>query len=204
MSLTTQFYTMIAMIAMGSYFGIALDTYKRLFQRSKRKLWFVFLNDILFWILQALIIFYILYIVNNGEIRFYIFLALLCGFAFYQSLLKNFYTRMLEWNIQFTIKTYQFITRLIQVTIIRPIVVIVTFVFSVFLGFGQFLLRLFKRIVKILWWIIRLIFKPFMYLARLIWKLLPNSVRIGVSRVLEIIVKLFQWMKHLFKKDSKE
>ena len=91
MSLTTQFYTMIAMIAMGGYFGAALDTYSRLFTTFKTKTLVIFINDILFWILQALLIFYSFISVNNGEIRFYIFIALFCGFAFYQSLLKNLY-----------------------------------------------------------------------------------------------------------------
>ena len=107
MSLTTQFYTMIAMIAMGGYFGAIMDTYGRLFQRSKQKLWLLFISDILFLILQTLLIFYVLYLVNNGEIRFYIFIALLCGFAFYQSLLKKLYNKFLEYIINIIVKIYK-------------------------------------------------------------------------------------------------
>ncbi len=98
MSLTTQFYTMIAMIAVGGYLGAALDTYSRLLNRRKRKFWFIFINDILFRVVQGLIIFYCLYSVNFGEIRFYIFVALFCGFAFYQSLLKNLYQKFLNYS----------------------------------------------------------------------------------------------------------
>ena len=72
----------------GSLFGATLDTYNRFLNRNARKRWLVFLNDVLFWILQALFIFYILFSVNFGEVRFYIFIALLCGFAGYQALLK--------------------------------------------------------------------------------------------------------------------
>ncbi|WP_328192609.1 spore cortex biosynthesis protein YabQ, partial [Heyndrickxia coagulans] len=39
MSLSVQFYTMLAMIAMGSFFGGTLDTYNRFLQRRNRKRW---------------------------------------------------------------------------------------------------------------------------------------------------------------------
>ena len=81
MTLSTQFMTMLAMIGMGIFFGAGLDTYNRFLKRSKRKSWLVFINDILFWILQGLFIFFVLFRVNQGELRIYIFIALLCGFA---------------------------------------------------------------------------------------------------------------------------
>ena len=78
MSLTTQLATMLAMIGMGSWLGAALDTYNRFLQRQDRTHWIVLINDILFWIVQGLIIFYVLLLVNEGELRFYIFLSILC------------------------------------------------------------------------------------------------------------------------------
>jgi len=100
MSLSVQFYTMLAMIAMGSFFGGTLDTYNRFLQRRKRKRWVVFVHDVLFWLCQSLLLFYVLFLVNAGEVRFYIFIALLCGFAAYQALFKNGYLKLLEWCIQ--------------------------------------------------------------------------------------------------------
>ena len=49
MSLTTQFYTMMAMIAVGSYLGAALDTYSRLLNRRKRKSFGLFLSMIFYF-----------------------------------------------------------------------------------------------------------------------------------------------------------
>jgi len=109
MSLTTQFYTMLAMIAMGSIFGASLDTYNRFLQRGKRKRWIVFINDVMFWLIQGLAVFYILFLVNYGEVRFYIFVALVCGFAAYQALMKNIYLKLLEILISAVISIYQFI-----------------------------------------------------------------------------------------------
>src|SRR5574342_818018 len=108
MTLSTQFLTMLSMVGAGVLFGTSLDTYQRFLNRPKRKRWFVFINDILFWLTQGLSIFYTLFLVNQGEIRFYIFLALLCGFAAYQSLFKRLYLSLLELLIRICISTYRF------------------------------------------------------------------------------------------------
>ena len=107
MTLSTQFITMLSMIGMGAFFGAALDTYNRFLQRRKRKSWLVFINDILFWLFQGLFIFFILFHVNQGELRFYIFLALLCGFAAYQSILKQLYLKCLEKLISIVIAVFR-------------------------------------------------------------------------------------------------
>ena len=62
MTLSTQFLTMLSMIGMGSLFGAMLDTYQRFLNRPKRNHWIVFFNDLLFWVIQALLIFYTLFL----------------------------------------------------------------------------------------------------------------------------------------------
>ena len=57
MSLNIQLYTMLAMVSMGSGLGASLDTYRYFVNRSKSRPWFVFVNDVLFWMVQALLIF---------------------------------------------------------------------------------------------------------------------------------------------------
>ncbi|MEH7580287.1 spore cortex biosynthesis protein YabQ, partial [Priestia megaterium] len=63
MSLNIQLYTMLAMVSMGSGLGASLDTYRYFVNRSKSRPWFVFVNDVLFWMVQALLIFYVLFLV---------------------------------------------------------------------------------------------------------------------------------------------
>ena len=121
MTLSTQFMTMLAMIGMGSFFGAALDTYNRFLKRSKRKSWLVFINDVLFWIIQGLFIFFVLFRVNQGELRFYIFIALLCGFAAYQSLFKAIYLRWLEMLISIVISLLRFFVKIVYLLIYKPI-----------------------------------------------------------------------------------
>lgn len=186
MSLTTQFYTMLAMIAMGSIFGASLDTYNRFLQRGKRKRWIVFINDVMFWLIQGLAVFYILFLVNYGEIRFYIFVALVCGFAAYQALMKNIYLKLLEILISAVISIYQFIVKLFMSLIFNPIKWIVLAFVTLTITLGKVLLSLVKVILQMLLWVIKIIFSPLKWIFALFWKL-PTSIDIKNNFLLKKI-----------------
>lgn len=177
MTLSTQFLTMLAMIGMGSYFGATLDTYNRFLQRSKRKSWIVFFNDIFFWLFQGMSVFYVLFIVNKGELRFYIFLALLCGFAAYQSLLKKLYLQILEIVISMVISIYQFLVKVIRILIYKPIYSLILFIISLAIMIGKGLLALARGILKALLFLIRILLKPIEWLFVFFWNLFPKKIK---------------------------
>lgn len=204
MTLSTQFYTMLAMIGMGSIFGASLDTYQRFLKRGHRKPLFVFLNDILFWVLQGFIIFYVLFLVNYGEIRFYLLLALLCGFAAYQALIKRIYLYMLERIIRFVKATISFIKRLFIILIYRPIKGIVLLLISVLLFFGRVCLTLVKMTGTVLLWVLKIIGYPFLLIGRGLLYLIPKSwrkffqkvyklLRQYIIKFVNVILNLFKW-----------
>ncbi|CAM4376085.1 spore cortex biosynthesis protein [Bacillus manliponensis] len=202
MSLTLQLYTMLAMIGMGAWLGAALDTYHRFLKRAERKRWLVFIHDILFWVVQALLVFYVLLRVNEAELRIYVFLALLCGFAAYQSLLKVLYKRILEFIIYICVQTIQFFVRLFQLLIVKPIILIIqmviAFIFLIFrmlLSIGKGLWNVF---FAILLFVGKLFFVPVRFLSLLIWKLLPKRVKIFIIRYAGFFAHIKKLKKYMF------
>ncbi|MBS4193416.1 spore cortex biosynthesis protein YabQ [Bacillus sp. FJAT-49705] len=183
MTLNIQFMTMLAMIGMGSVFGASLDTYNRFLKRTKRKSWIVFVNDILFWIVQGLAIFYILFIVNRGELRFYIFVALLCGFAAYQSLFRRLYLHLLEIVILMIISIYRFLLKLFHYVIYKPVRGLILAVISILLLLGKGLLALLNIIFKLILFLLKVIFLPFKWIFLLLWKLMPKNLKKSVEKI---------------------
>ncbi|MBM7606559.1 spore cortex biosynthesis protein YabQ [Metabacillus crassostreae] len=177
MSLTTQFYTMLAMFGMGSWVGAALDTYGRFLKRPLRARWVVFINDFLFWIVQGLILFYLLLLVNEGELRVYIFLAVLCGYAAYQSLLKTIYLRILDRLIQTSISIYSLVINIGQAIIIKPIVLLFQVTITILLGILKFLWSLTKWAFQILYSFVKIILAPVWLILRVSWKIVPSGIR---------------------------
>lgn len=154
-----------------------MDTYNRFLKRSKRKSWIVFCNDILFWILQALFIFYVLYLVNRGELRFYIFIALLCGFAAYQSLLKQGYLKGLESIIRLSISIYRFLVKLIVHMIYRPLYALVMMIISILVMLGRGLLGLVRFLLRVLLFLLKVILKPLQWIIHIIWNFIPKNIQ---------------------------
>jgi spore cortex biosynthesis protein YabQ len=196
MTLSTQFLTMLSMIGMGSLFGVMFDTYQRFLDRPNRKSWIVFFNDLLFWVIQALIIFYILFLVNNGELRFYIFVALLCGFAAYQSLFKGIYLRLLEFIIKTIIAIYRFMRRAFQLIIYKPVLGLIQLVISIIILLGRGLFSLVKFVLKILWVVLRVIWVPIEKIMLLLWKLLPKSIKKSVEKLYNKTAGIFMEIKN--------
>ena len=79
MTLSIQFITMAAMVLSGIYLGVIRDTFQRFAIYWKGRKLLSYLLEIIFWILQTLVVFYVLFLVNAGEIRLYIILACLLG-----------------------------------------------------------------------------------------------------------------------------
>lgn len=202
MSLTLQLYTMLAMIGMGAWLGVALDTYHRFLNRPQRRRWLVFVHDILFWIVQALLVFYVLLRVNEAELRVYVFVALLCGFAAYQSLLKSFYKRLLDFVIYIVLQAIQFFVRLIQLLIMKPVVVIVQMMIAFILLIFRILFSigngLWKCVLAILLFVWKLFFMPAQFLTLLIWKLLPKRVKIFIKKYAGFFAHIKKLKKYIF------
>ena len=183
MTLSTQFITLLSMIGMGSLFGAMFDTYQRFLNRPKRKQWIVFFNDLLFWMIQAVIIFYTLFLVNNGELRFYIFLALVCGFAAYQSLFKGIYLHLLEVSIKTTVAVIRFIKKAFHLLIYKPILGLIQLIIIIIISIGRGLLTLVRFMGKVLLFILKIIFVPFQKIMLIFWKLLPKGLKKSVEKL---------------------
>nr|WP_295970498.1 spore cortex biosynthesis protein YabQ [uncultured Bacillus sp.] len=183
MTLSTQFATMLAMISMGVFFGAVLDTYNRFLQRRKRKSWIVFFNDILFMAVQGLLVFYALFQVNQGELRFYIFIALFCGFAAYQGLFKQWYLKCLEKMIKFCIFVLRSLVRLINLLIYKPIYILITTVIAIIISLGKGLFAAVIWLLKCVLFILKMILKPLQWLLLLFWKFIPKSFKKTVEKL---------------------
>lgn len=206
MTLTTQFYTMLAMVGMGCFFGASLDTYGRFLKRPKRAKWLVFINDLLFWFIQGLVIFYVLLIVNKGELRFYIFIALLCGYAAYQSLMKTVYMSLLEFFIRCVIISYRFLNKMVRILIIKPIILLFKCMIFLLIGVWGMIVTLARILLKISIVGLKVLFAPISWILLLLWRLIPVKyksklqiffrVMAGFSRKVKNIKSIFvNWWK---------
>lgn len=90
-----QLLVFLYFIAVGLITGLIFDFFKafaKVFSFSRR---IIFFMDLILCLLAALIIYQILYLLNYGEVRLFVFIALVFGMFFYYLVLSVFMYRNL-------------------------------------------------------------------------------------------------------------
>lgn len=170
MSLTVQFYSLITMIGAGVYLGCMFDTLERFSCHWKDNRVLSYVIEISFWLLQTLCLFYILILVNEGEIKVYLLVAILIGFYTYQQLVAQRYRRFLEHVINVLRAVYQFCYRCVQVLFVMPFLWLIHLLMALVLFLFQLCVSVIKSVWRILSFIIRLALKP-------IWLVMPKNAK---------------------------
>ncbi|WP_100374391.1 spore cortex biosynthesis protein YabQ [Bacillus sp. FJAT-45037] len=191
MSLTVQFYTMISMAVVGVWLGAAIDTYGRFVRQRRSFHWLTACQDVLFWLIQGLVVFYVLLESNYGEVRLYVFLAILLGYACYKALFEEVYKRLLEGIIRIIIRIYQMVTRLFTVMIILPVKYVLKLLYSL----GMMIVTV---TLSILLFMIRIVFKPLGWILTWLYKV--TKLEKAWKKFLPFYLKIKGFIQDLRKK----
>ncbi len=165
MTLYTQFVAMGAMIVGGIYLGMANETLRRFAPYWQRSVVLTYGIESLFWLIQTGLLYYALFQINYGELRLYLFVALIFGFLCYQQFFRTVYKTLLE----FGIKIVKSLLLILYKIIIVPILYIVALLRKLCLWLLRILLRLLR------WLLLGLILRP------IVW-LMPKRVRNFMSQ----------------------
>src|SRR5690625_4617312 len=197
MTLDTQLLTMVSMIVGGIYLGIATETFRRISVVWRKWTFLIYFLEIGYWIFQTCLLFFVLYQVNNGELRVYIFLACLLGFSMYQVLFKATYQRILEWIIKVIVTVTNGIIKVIDTMIVRPI----KWIIMVLVRTIQYILTICYRILL---FIGKIMFYPVQFLISFIKKRIPEKTSNKINKSLTIcstiIYKFKKWLKDSFER----
>ncbi|MGP4077923.1 spore cortex biosynthesis protein YabQ [Halobacillus sp. K22] len=196
MTLTTQFVTILSMIAGGIFVGASLETFERLFHKRNKKSWFELIYQLAFWIFQAAFLFYLLYLANYGELRVYVFIAVVCGYAAYRALLQSSYMKMLEVWIKVVTSILRGIKKIFFNLIFIPLK-------SIFFLIITLLIGIFKILLKGIFLLFLVAFYPIKVVFRLIWRLLPKNTRNYLRRLAGFLDKIKNIGINWFKKFRK-
>ncbi|MYL51582.1 spore cortex biosynthesis protein YabQ [Halobacillus litoralis] len=195
MTLTTQFITILAMIGGGMFVGASLDTFERFFGKRKRG-WLEIIYQLSFWLFQASFLFYLLYLANYGELRVYVFVAIVCGFAAYRALFQNLYLKTLEMWIRISMAVFRFLKKTGYYLIFIPSKSIIFLIISLLLGVYKILLKGTIILFLVVFYPIRLIFQ-------IIWRLLPKNMKNYLRDLAGFLDKMKntmnKWMKRIKK-----
>lgn len=188
MNVGIHFQSLLTMVAAGVFSTAMFDTYKRLFRPNAYASKVIV--DTLLMLTLTCFVYYLLFLVNGGVIRFYLFLAFLLGVSFYFAILQPVYLYLLQITLNLIDKTYLFLKRFIRHVIIRPITWIVNLLFTILISLLLFVWKVILFILKILLAIIR----PF------IPRIVQKYVMYFLTTCSKLIIKLKDQIIHYWTK----
>jgi spore cortex biosynthesis protein YabQ len=180
---------MASMICSGVALGLLFDTYRVLSGEFRFPRWIIPPLDLLYWAVGTLAVFRILFLSNGGEVRLYVFLAMMIGVSFYFGLLSGFFIKGIGWTIERIKQLIRSLIRLGDLFIIRPLIGLYR-AFIIFLGFlaalSIFLTKLVLQLLYPLWKIA-------------VWMLRPLGVKLfGLIRgdrwLLPVVRRISHWI----------
>ena len=109
-----QAYLFFIFIVNGILIGIFFDLFRILRKSFNTKDFVTYIEDILFWILTGFSILYFIFIFNNGEIRFFMFVAIGIGVILYMKIFSSIF-------IKINVNIINFFKKVFSIIIIVPI-----------------------------------------------------------------------------------
>lgn len=127
-----QAYLSIVFIINGIVIGLLFDFFRILRRTFKTKDIITYIQDILFWILTGFILLYSIFRFNNGEIRLFMFLAIIIGISIYMFFVSshvikinvaiiNFLKKILSKIFNFLFIPFKYIYKLLRRIFFKPI-----------------------------------------------------------------------------------
>lgn len=113
--ITNQAFLFLVFVVIGLIIGLLFDIFRILRISFKTKDVVTYIEDILFWIITGILVLYSIFIFNNGEIRFFIFIGIAIGVILYIMLFSSYIIKYSVYIINFIKKVTGIIFNIILI-----------------------------------------------------------------------------------------
>lgn len=126
----------------GILIGLLFDIFRILRKSFKTSDIITYTEDLIFWILTGLLLLYSIFTFSNGDVRFYMFLAVFCGCLIYMLLFSKYFINI---NVKIILIIKKIIKAIISI-IILPLKILIRFLKKIFFKPINFMTINFKKL----------------------------------------------------------
>ncbi len=154
--ITNQAYLFLIFTVNGIIIGLLFDFFRILRKTMKTKDIVTYIEDFIFWILTGAIILYSIFTFNNGEIRFYMFFAILLGAITYLLFVSKYVIKINVTIITFLKKVilkivyfvsipFLFIVKILKKLLMKPVLFCIVNIRNNFTKLGKKIFHFSKK-----------------------------------------------------------
>lgn len=126
-----QAYLFIIYLICGAVIGIFFDGFRILRKSFKTSDFITYIEDIIFGILTGIFLIFMLFIFNNGELRFFIFLAIILGLTIYLLTISKYFIKV---NVKIIVTIKKIIIKIISIILYPMRKILKKYVFKAILN----------------------------------------------------------------------
>ncbi|MBO5179601.1 MAG: spore cortex biosynthesis protein YabQ [Clostridia bacterium] len=104
-----QVYIFFTSVIIGAIMGIIFDFFRALRRKGNTKNILVYIQDIIFWLIIAIIIIVSSFIINNGELRGYMLLGYILGAIIYMLVFSKYIKMLFGFVFDFVEKIFGYL-----------------------------------------------------------------------------------------------
>ena len=93
-TINIQAYTFLYSILCGMLIGLIYDIFRIKRKTIRTRALFIYIEDLIYWIIVVIVVFALIFYSNDGEIRGYILIGVLIGVTLYMLLLSNIIVKL--------------------------------------------------------------------------------------------------------------
>jgi spore cortex biosynthesis protein YabQ len=109
-----EVYVFLSAIGAGIITGFIYDLFRMKRKALKTRPFLVCIEDIVFWVFTAMLVFIAAYLSNQGEIRLYFFISMLLGIIVYNCLFSRWVTQILTFIVKLIIWPFAKLIKLLK------------------------------------------------------------------------------------------
>lgn len=168
--------------------GMGFDSYQVFRGKIGFPRWLIFLCDLFFWLASVGMVFIVLVKVNDGIVRFPVYLAVIVGAWLYFLLGSKYYVQLLLAMIKFSQWLYRVVMRILDLLIVKPI----GFVYRVIAMIIGFLFSIILMISRTIWKIVLFLLHPLLVVLR---KMAKSMAIFSGKNWIRLKQRIRKWIK---------
>ncbi len=145
-SISKEVSVFLASIAAGVLICIVYDLFRVIRLRAKTSAILTDVQDILFWVVATVVMFFVIFHVNNGAVRWYQFFGAVLGAVVYLLTASRFVLRGIGLLIDFFTKIFVFFLKILLTPLLFTYNIIHKCIVVIFVPIYRLLRRLYKKL----------------------------------------------------------
>ncbi len=154
---------MAAMLLSGIGMGVVFDGYRVVSDELRINRWWIPVFDLLYWIAATIVVFHVLSANNEGEVRLYVFIGLLCGIGLYYWVFSKIVVKLVHIAIETVRALIRFSIRAFRLLVVQPLMLVfrlLKVIFAFFIALTLFLSKIVVQLVRPFWLLLRWMLRP--------------------------------------------